>query len=86
MRCSSISRCPRRQSCCARCCNTGTRAAVQDVGLFLDSGGAADSYVWPDDTRTPADDSSFGFATNGLPAEHGAAIDGDGETAVHAVP
>jgi hypothetical protein len=65
-------------------CDSGSRATAPSIGLFLDSGGDPDTYVWPDDSRTPADDSSFGISWNGVSTEHGGAVDGDGETGVHA--
>lgn len=62
-----------------------SRKEVDSIGLFLDSGGDADTYVWPEDElRTPADDSTFGISWNGTQDEKGGGIDGDGETALHA--
>ncbi|MFN7146728.1 MAG: hypothetical protein ACK4YP_23345, partial [Myxococcota bacterium] len=55
-----------------------TRTNTQSEGLFLDAGGDADTYVWPEgDTRAPADDTTFGIAWSGGADEIGAAIDGD---------
>jgi hypothetical protein len=66
-------------------CNTGMRATVHSIGLFMDSGGDPDTYTWPGgDGRAPVDDTAFGIAWNGKETEHGGAVDGDGETAVHA--
>ncbi len=65
--------------CEARSDYTGSNA------VFMDSGGDADSYVWPEgDVRAPADNSSFGIAWDGTDDEHGGAVDGDGETGFHA--
>jgi hypothetical protein len=52
--------------------------------IFLDSGGDADTYSWPDESRAPADNSSFGISWSGTPDEHGGAVDGDGESGFHA--
>jgi hypothetical protein len=68
-------------------CNedSGARYGVHSIGLFMDSGGGADTYDWPaDDVRSPANDSSFGIQWAGTDDEHGGAVDGDGETAFHA--
>jgi len=69
-------------------CNSYLRTKVDSIGLFMDSGGDADSYTWPSgSSRTaPADDTSFGVAYNGTEDEHGGGVDGDGETAAHAGP
>ena len=54
-------------------------------GIFIDSGGDADTYTWPaEDVRAPADDSTFGIAWAGTADEHGGAVDGDGESGYHA--
>lgn len=64
--------------CEARESYTGSNA------LFMDSGGDADAYDWPEgDVRAPADNSSFGIAWTGTDDEHGGAVDGDGETGFH---
>lgn len=62
------------------------RSAARSMGIFVDSGGDADSYTFPTGSAhpTPADDSSFGYSWNGTSDEHGGAVDGDGATAVHA--
>ncbi len=55
------------------------------IGLFLDSGGDQDSYTWPDgDHPAPDNDSTYGYSQNGGENEHGGAVDGEGETGVHA--
>ncbi len=66
------------------CIDTG-RVAVDTIGLFLDSGGDGDSWTWPDgDRAAPSDDASFGVRWNDHETEFGGAVDGDGETGVHA--
>jgi hypothetical protein len=58
-----------------------TRTNTQSEGIFLDSGGDTDTWTWPEgDSRTPADDTSFGIAWNGGSDEFGGAVDGDGAT------
>ncbi len=58
-----------------------TRTNTQSEGFFLDSGGDADTWVWPaGDSRAPADDTSFGIAWNSGSDEFGGAVDGDGGT------
>ncbi len=66
-------------------CNDATgRTDYPSIGIFLDGGGV-DAYHWVDgDSRTPADDSSFGFSATGTPDEHGGAVDGTGESGFHA--
>lgn len=64
-------------------CTNGLRSLVNSIGLFFDSGGDADAYTWPDASRAPGDDASFGLAWNGLETEIGVAVDGDGETGMH---
>jgi len=67
-------------------CDSGTRKVVDNVGLFLDSGGDTDTWSWPADEGhpVPGDDSSFGYSWNDSEYEHGGAVDGDGETGLHA--
>ncbi len=66
-------------------CIDTSRTAVDTIGLFMDSGGDTDSWDWPDgDHPVPADDSSFGYEWNAHETEFGGAVDGDGETGVHA--
>ncbi len=66
-------------------CIDTTRTAVDTIGLFMDSGGDADSWTWPDGDRAPpADNSSFGVRWNDHATEFGGAVDGDGETGMHA--
>ncbi|MFH1463519.1 MAG: hypothetical protein ABIO70_03960 [Pseudomonadota bacterium] len=66
------------------CIDTG-RVGAPAIGLFMDSGGDADDWTWPGgDHPAPADDSSFGYDQNAHETEHGGAVDGDGETGVHA--
>ena len=56
------------------------RTSTQSTGIFLDSGGGADTYSWIDgDVRTPADDSVFGIEWSGTEDEHGGAVDGSAE-------
>lgn len=58
-----------------------TRTNTQSEGLFLDAGGDADTYLWPEgDARAPADDTTFGIAWSGGSDELGGAVDGDGAT------
>ncbi len=66
-----------------------SRTAWASIGIFMDAGGDSDVYVWPDDSRTPADNSAFGIAWNRTeddPAddEHGGAVDGGTESGMHA--
>ena len=66
-------------------CIDTTRTAVATIGLFMDAGDDADSWAWPDgDREAPADNSSFGIRWNDHETEFGGAVDGDGETGVHA--
>ena len=66
-------------------CIDTARTAVDTIGLFMDSGGDGDSWTWPDgDREAPANDSSFGVRWNDHETEFGGAVDGDGETGVHA--
>jgi hypothetical protein len=56
-----------------------SRDNYPSIGIFLDDGGDADTYLWTEgDSRTPADDSVFGIEWNGTADEHGGAADGDG--------
>ncbi|MBX2802037.1 MAG: hypothetical protein KTR31_30430 [Myxococcales bacterium] len=65
-------------------CSDASRTQAPSIGLFLDSGGT-DVYSLPKSEHpVPADDSAFGFALNGAPGEHGGAVDGQGETSIHA--
>jgi len=66
-------------------CIDTTRVAVDTIGLFMDSGGDTDTWAWPDgDRATPENDASFGIRWNDHETEFGGAVDGDGETGVHA--
>ncbi len=66
-------------------CIDTSRTAVDTIGLFMDSGGDTDSWTWPDgDREAPSNDSSFGVNWNDHETEYGGAVDGDGETGVHA--
>ena len=66
-------------------CNAIPRTMAPSIGLFLDSGGDTDTYEWPGgDHPAPADGTSFGYAQNGSATEYGGAVDGDGETGIHA--
>jgi hypothetical protein len=71
-------------------CDTGNRKVIDNIGLFIDSGGAQDTYNWPDEGDTtpshpvPANDSSFGYSWNDSKYEHGGGVDGDGVTGLHA--
>jgi len=67
-------------------CDAYPRTQVDSIGLFLDSGGDVDIYEWPggDDHPTPDNDATFGYAQNASETEMGGAIDGDGETGIHA--
>lgn len=67
------------------CDDSTGRTTIPSIGIFMDAGGDADVYHWPaDETRTPADNSSFGIAYNGGADEFGGAVDGDGESNFHA--
>lgn len=56
-----------------------SRTSQASTGIFLDSGGDADTYLWPGgDGRVPSDDSVFGIEWNATDDEHGGAVDGDG--------
>ena len=58
-----------------------SRVADPSIGLFLDSGGDLDTWIWPEgDSRAPANDSSFGLNWHTTDDEHGGAVDGDGVT------
>ncbi len=62
-----------------------TRNQVDSIGLFLDGGGDVDLWSWPEgDVRSPGDDASFGIQWNGTEDEFGGAVDGNGETSLHA--
>ncbi len=66
-------------------CEDWPRTNVASIGLFMDSGGDGDSWDWPGGEHPePADDSSFGHQEHSTDDEHGGAVDGDGETALHA--
>lgn len=66
-------------------CDSTTRTQAESTGIFLDSGGDADSWTWPEGDRpAPADDTTFGWEQTGDENEHGGAADGDGETSLHA--
>jgi len=67
-------------------CESPQRAVGQSVGLFLDSGGATDTYNWPFDDQhpIPGDDTTFGVRWHDTDDEHGGGIDGDGLTGVYA--
>ncbi len=60
------------------------RPLPKSVGLMLDAGGR-DAYSFPESTFTaPSDDGIWGHVTHDLPSEHGAGLDGHGESGVHA--
>ena len=63
-----------------------SRTGAPSIGLFLDSGGDEDTYVWPggDGLPVPANDSVFGHRHHETEDEFGGAADGDGETSLHA--
>ncbi len=66
-------------------CNDESRTVAPSRGLFLDSGGQTDTYVFPEGSkRLPANDRAFGHRQHDAPDEFGGAVDGDGATAVHA--
>lgn len=65
-------------------CNSAERTVAPSIGLFLDSGGGDDTYLFPDDSRDPGNDRTFGHEQHGASDEFGGAVDGDGETSVHA--
>lgn len=65
-------------------CESGARSNSDSVGIFLDSGADPDVYHWPDASRAPADDTAFGIEWSADEHEHGGAVDGDGETSLHA--
>jgi hypothetical protein len=66
-------------------CIETARVGAPSIGLFMDSGGDADAWTWPDGDRpAPADDTAFGWDQAGHETEHGGGVDGDGETGVHA--
>lgn len=61
----------------------GTRPEPVSIGVMLDGGGT-DTYAWPESAfAVPADGGSWGHARADLPSEHGAGLDGEGETGVH---
>ena len=61
-----------------------TRTQVDSIGLLMDSGGSPDTWIWPGDSLAPADDSSFGHRAHDTEDEFGGAVDGAGETGIHA--
>ncbi len=62
-------------------CDGAQQNTADSEGLFMDAGGDADAWTWPDPTdREPGDDRSFGHAWAGTSDEKGGAVDGDGET------
>jgi hypothetical protein len=66
-------------------CEVEPRTLVDSIGLFLDSGGQPDTYDWPaGDDRPVGDDASFGIRWHDTEDEHGGAVDGAGETGIHA--
>ena len=70
----------------SECADAGSRSDVHSIGLFLDSGGDADTWLWPGDVErpSPTDDATFGWNYTPHDSEFGGAIDGDGETGLHA--
>jgi hypothetical protein len=57
------------------------RTSTPSIGIFLDGGGDADVYAWPEDERrTPDNDTTFGIEWAETSDEHGGAADGDGAT------
>lgn len=67
------------------CDDSTGRTQWPSIGVFMDSGGDADRWSWTEgDSRSPADDSSFGIAWSGGDDEYGGAVDGDGESNFHA--
>jgi hypothetical protein len=69
----------------SECINTRPNAV--SIGVMLDAGGL-DTYDYPqnvhDDFIVPTEGGTWGYSRNGIPAEHGAGLDGDGESGVHA--
>jgi hypothetical protein len=61
-----------------------TRIQVDSIGLLIDSGGDPDTWVWPDENRSPGNDTAFGHRANDTEDEFGGAVDGEGETGIHA--
>lgn len=60
------------------------RPLPKSVGLMLDAGGT-DTYRYPDsELPLPTDGGTWGHVTHDLPSEHGAGLDADGESGVHA--
>jgi len=60
-----------------------TKPDLVSIGVMIDGAGT-DAYLWPDSAwPVPADGGTWGHARAGLPAEHGAGLDGTGETGVH---
>lgn len=66
-------------------CAAFSRTSSPSIGLFLDGAGP-DTYAWPDTTRAPADDTTFGATGSGDENEHGGAADGTGATGLRAIP
>ncbi|MFO0747924.1 MAG: hypothetical protein U1F43_20025 [Myxococcota bacterium] len=60
------------------------RPDARSIGIMLDAGGS-DTYTYPESTfAVPHDDTTWGHITHALPSEHGAGVDGTGETGIHA--
>jgi hypothetical protein len=67
-------------------CEAPSRVVGQSVGIFMDSGGDADTYggTWEDQHPPPGNDLTFGVQWNGTDDEHGGGIDGSGRTGIYA--
>lgn len=60
------------------------RPGAVSIGVMLDGGGT-DTYDYPDSPYpVPSDGGTWGHVTHGLASEHGAGVDGEGETGIHA--
>ena len=61
-----------------------SRPNAVSIGVMIDAGGN-DTYDYPAAAPVqPTNSSTFGFSRFGLPSEHGAGLDTEGETGVHA--
>lgn len=59
------------------------RSGAVSIGIMIDAGGK-DVYSYPESKfPVPDEGKTWGHSHNGLPSEHGAGLDGEGETGVH---
>ncbi|MBI1888907.1 MAG: hypothetical protein HYS15_03190 [Candidatus Spechtbacteria bacterium] len=59
------------------------RPNARSIGIMIDGGGI-DIYQYPEsEFPMPGENKTWGHSRNGLESEHGAGLDGEGETGVH---